>query len=119
MYMVRLYFTVMHLLTCCNFVYRLSELVSPPTAVTEMDWINRHWPDNLHDDYPHTKPQVSQIHTCIIMLRPNSYVFIESGHPGVSRCLIVCLCFDCREFTAFLFFLIMASVLCTCLSMCI
>ena len=64
MYMVRLYFTVMHLLTCCNFVYRLSELVSPPTAVTEMDWINRHWPDNLPDDYLHTKPQVSQIQLC-------------------------------------------------------
>ena len=44
-------------------VYRLSELVSPPTAVREMDWINVHWPNDLPEDYPHTRPRVcSHLH---------------------------------------------------------
>ena len=43
---------------CMLCVCRLSELVSPPNVVREMDWINRHWPDSLPENSPHSKPQV-------------------------------------------------------------
>ena len=38
---------------------RLSKLVSPPTVVGEIDWINRHWPEDLPEDSDYSKPQVS------------------------------------------------------------
>lgn len=33
-----------------NIVSRLSHLVTPPSVVREIDWINVHWPDNVPED---------------------------------------------------------------------
>jgi lysine-specific demethylase PHF8 len=59
----------------------LSELVSPPTVVTQIDWINRHWPDNLPEHSPHSRPQVQKY--CLMSVK-DSYTDFHVDFGGTS-----------------------------------
>ena len=66
--------------------YRLSDLVSPPNVVREIDWINRHWPDNLPEHSPHSRPQV----LCMRISKHRSWNLGTKRHNFSGYCIVLC-----------------------------
>ena len=54
-------YTILVLCSLCS----LAQLVSPPNVVREIDWINRHWPDNPTEQATYSKPQVRVHHSSL------------------------------------------------------
>ncbi|KAL5515084.1 hypothetical protein EMCRGX_G000202 [Ephydatia muelleri] len=59
----------------------LNKLVTPPTVVREMDWIEAHWPKDLPDDFAYQRPQVQKY--CLMSVK-DSYTDFHVDFGGTS-----------------------------------
>ena len=42
------------------FIFRLSDMVTPPIIVQQLSWVSNLWPDKLPDDCVYTRPEVQK-----------------------------------------------------------
>jgi len=59
----------------------LSKLVSPPSVVRKLDWIERHWPETLPEDSPLSRPEVQKY--CLMSVK-DSYTDFHVDFGGTS-----------------------------------
>ena len=71
---------------CLSFLHsessnRLSKFVTPPLIVRKIDWINIHWPDEIPEGCPLTRPSVQKY--CLMSVK-DSYTDFHVDFGGTS-----------------------------------